>query len=286
MSVRHVACVAEGEYVRHAAAMLHSVLAHERRGAVHVHYLHGDDLRPRDRATLGRWLDEQGAAATFHRIADERCAGLPTEGFTGRATWYRIFLPELLPGVERVLFLDADVIVCDALDELWATDLDGAYLAAVTNVLPPEYADRPAAMGLASADAYFNAGVLLLNLELMRREECTARLHAFGVEHAAELVLRDQDALNAVLAGRRRPLDPRWNAMNVLWWPLADAVFPPDVLERARRLPAIRHFEGPADNKPWHRACDRDRRELYFEHRAATPWPVGRLRRLARRVSA
>ncbi len=277
MSTRHVACVAEGEYVKHAATMLHSVLTHEGRGTVHVHYLHGSDLRRRDHDKLERWLERQGAAATFHRIPDERCDELPTEGFTGRATWYRIFLPELLPGVERVLFLDADIIACDALDELWETDLEGAYLAAVTNVLPPEYADRPAAMGLASPDEYFNAGVLLMNLELMRRDECTAKLRAFGVERAAELVLRDQDALNAVLAGRRRPLHPRWNAMNIFRLPEAAVVFGADAIAEARRDPALRHFEGPDDNKPWHPACTHDDRERYFAHRRRTPWPRVRL---------
>lgn len=294
MTARHVACVAEGGYVRHAAAMLHSLLTHSPRGSVHVHYVHGDDLRRRDRAALERWLGGQGAAATFHRIPDERCAGLPTEGFTGRATWYRIFLPELLPDAERALFLDADAIVCDDLAELWATDLEGAYVAAVTNVLPPEYSDRPAALGLPSAGAYFNAGVLLLNLELMRRDGCTAAMHRFGVDHAAELVLRDQDALNAVLAHRRRPLHPRWNAMNFFRLPEAAAVFAPEALAEARRRPAIRHFEGPDDNKPWHRACRWEDRELYFAHRAQTPWPrvrregprAARLRRLARRLSA
>ncbi len=273
MTARHVACVAEGEYVRHAAAMLHSVLAHSRGESVHVHWLHGSDLRGRDRAALERWLAAQGAAATFHPVPDERVAGLPTEGFTGRATWYRILLPELLPEVDRVLFLDADVVVCAALAELWETDLGGAYLGAVTNVLPPEYADRPAALGLASPELYFNAGVLLMDLALMRRDDCTARLHRFGVEHASELVLRDQDALNAVLAHRRAPLNPRWNVMNVFWWPLAETVFDPAVLERARARPAIRHFEGPDENKPWHPRCPWDGRELYLAHRRETPWP-------------
>ena len=62
-------------------------------------------------------------------------------------------------------------------------------------------------------------------------------------------------------------------------------------LEEARRRPGIRHFEGPGENKPWHYLCRHELRELYLEHRRATPWPEvtlegatpgNRLRRVAR----
>ena len=64
-----------------------------------------------------------------------------------------------------------------------------------------------------------------------------------------------------------------------------------DLVEEARRSPAIRHFEGPAENKPWHLLCEQPGREHYMHHRAATPWPKVRragltprnLLRLARR---
>ena len=46
-----------------------------------------------------------------------------------------------------------------------------------------------------------------------------------------------------------------------------------EAVAQARRHPGIRHFEGPAQNKPWHRACDQQLRELYFSHRRETPWP-------------
>lgn len=296
MSVLEVACVVEGSYVPHTAAMLHSVLAHAG-GPVHVHYLHGPGHPERPARRLERWLRAQGAEVTFHRVPDERTAGLPTTGFTGHATWYRIFLPDLLADRERVLFLDADLVVCDALGPLWETDLGGACLGAVTNVFEPEYAHRPAELGLASTHDYFNAGVLLLDLAALRRDGCSQALYDYGVAHAGDdersLLFRDQDVLNAVLAGRRHRLDPRWNVMNIFRFDWADEVFGAEAVAEARRDPGIRHFEGPADNKPWHAGCEREGRERYFEHRRATPWPRVRLegprglraRRLARRVA-
>ena len=65
----------------------------------------------RRRARCARWSSGRGGELTFVGVPDERVDGLPTEGFTRKATWYRIFLPELLPDVDRVLYLDADLIV-------------------------------------------------------------------------------------------------------------------------------------------------------------------------------
>jgi lipopolysaccharide biosynthesis glycosyltransferase len=206
-------------------------------------------------------------------VDDRRCEGLPTEGFTKKATWYRIFLPDLLPDIDRVLSLDVDVIVVDALADLWATDLGGAYLGAVTNVLAPMYMGRPAELGL-DPGAYFNAGVMLLDLAGMRADDCSESIRRYAVDNAPDLVLRDQDALNFVLAGRRHALDPRWNSMNaLLHYPWAHYVFTPEQIEEARTAPAIRHFEGPDSNKPWHYLGDAEAQALYDTHRRQTPWP-------------
>lgn len=285
-----IACATEGAgYVAHGAAMLHSVLVTQRGADVRIHYLHGPDMTQRQRARLAGMVDRLGGTVDFVYVGDNEIAGLPTKGFTRKATWYRIFLPELLPTVDRLLYLDADLLVTDDLSPLWELDLRDRYLGAVTNVIEPEYADRPAALGL-TPDSYFNAGVLLLNLAAMRRDGCTEALRRFGVDEAPRLLWRDQDALNVVLGSRRLPLRPRWNCMNsVMFLPWAADVFDAGALAEARENPAIRHFEGPAHNKPWHLLCERELRELYFEHRRRTPWPLVRRdgvtpRNVARRV--
>ena len=294
MSVLHVSCAAEGGYVPHSAAMLHSILANRGECDVRVHYLHGPRLPSGDRDLLARMVDENGGTIDFLEVPDERLDGLPVvEAFTG-AMWYRTFLPELLPNVDRVLYLDVDTLAVDDLTRLWETDLGDHYLAAVTNVFQPGDETRSADLGLPSAEVYFNSGVLLFNLPAMRRDRCAEAIRACAVERGDELGWPDQDALNLVLGERRVPLHPRWNVMNaMLLFPAAAEVFGADAVEEARRRPGIRHFEGPGDNKPWHYLCGRPQRELYLEHRSATPWPDvalegatagNRLRRLARRV--
>jgi lipopolysaccharide biosynthesis glycosyltransferase len=271
----HVSCAAGGGYVPHSAAMLHSVLAHSGDYHVQVHYLHGPSFSSVHAGLLREMVERDGGSITFHLIRDRWVAGLPTLPQFTEAMWYRIFLPELLTDIDRVLYLDADTIVVDDLASLWEIPLDNAYLAAVTNVFQPNHFGRPAQLGLPGPNVYFNSGVLLMNLDEMRRDDCTAALRDFALRHSPQTIeWPDQDTLNVVLGRRRVPLHPRWNCMNsVLTFPHAAAAFGRVAVRQARRMPGIRHFEGPAENKPWHRACPHDLRELYFQHRLETPWP-------------
>jgi lipopolysaccharide biosynthesis glycosyltransferase len=273
MAELHVACATEGDYVGHSAAMLHSLLVNTTDASVHVHYLHGPDFAPTEARLMAEMVEANGGAISFLSVPDDLCRGLPTEGFTGKATWYRVLVPQLFPHLDRLIFLDLDLIVTESLRPLWKTDLKGSYVAAVTNVLPHHYADLLAAAGFETT-TYFNAGVLLMDLERMRQDRCTEAMVDYGVSNADSLVLRDQDALNAVLGRRRLPLDPRWNCMNSFFvYPWSADVFDADALEAAKRNPAIRHYEGPGINKPWHYLCEQDSRELYVRHRRQTPWP-------------
>lgn len=272
--VLHVACAADQHYLVHSAAMLHSVLAHSPEHSVHVHYLHGPGLTRGDSRRLTEMAEGNGGSISFVQVAEGTIAGLPAMSEITATMWYRIFLPELLPDVDRILYLDIDTIVLDSLAPLWKIDLRGHYLAAVSNVWPPWIVGHPDRLGLPASQTYFNSGVLLMNLELMRSDHCTSSIRRYAIEHRRQLVWPDQDALNVVLGGRRLGLHPRWNCMNsVLQFPAAVDVFGSAEVEQARRFPAIRHFEGPSVNKPWHVLCETRDRQSYRRHRRQTPWP-------------
>lgn len=276
---RHVAFAVVGSYLPHAASMVCSVLdrgqlLQSEGDALVFHLLHDGTLAEGDLDDLEQMVVRRGAALVRHVVPDERLVGLPTDGFTGKGSWYRIFLPELLPDVERVLYLDVDLLVLASLLPLFELEFGDALVAAVTNVFEPAHVHRPAALGLGGPEAYFNAGVLLLNLRGMRAHRTTAQLLEYGVGHAEELLWRDQDALNVVLADHRLELPPRWNCMNsVVDFPQSSAVFGRAAVEDARSNPAIRHYEGPSLCKPWHFLADPEMQDLYVGFRRRTPWP-------------
>lgn len=268
----HVACAADPAYLPHCAAMLHSLL--DRHPDTRVHFLHGPETPGETLTPLAEMVAGQGGELCAHRIPPDWIDGLPRLRAIPPLMWYRIYLPDLLPELDRVLYLDCDMLVVGDLTPLWRTGLDGHYLAAVSNVLERDARDWPRELGLERAGDYFNSGLLLLNLAALRRDGMPARLAAFGRESGRRLRWPDQDALNALLARRRLPLHPRWNCQNSLfYYPEARRTFGADAIAEAVSDPAILHFEGGGIVKPWHYLSRHPYRARYLEHRRATPWP-------------
>jgi lipopolysaccharide biosynthesis glycosyltransferase len=273
MGVIHLSCAAERNYLAHSAAMLDSALRNRGDHEIEIHYLHGPRFPRRGRSRLAAMVEGLGGTISFLEIPDTEVAHLPTKGFTRKATWYRILLPDLLGAVDRLLYLDVDTIVTSDLAPLWGIDLGQHYVGAVTNIFQADHLHRAAQLGIKPRD-YFNAGVMLLNLGLMRADGCGESLRRFAVENPRQIAWRDQDTLNLVLGHRRLPLHPRWNCMNsIMQFPASIRVFGAEAVEDARRNPGVRHFEGPGLNKPWHEDCAESDRRLYLQHRRHTPWP-------------
>jgi lipopolysaccharide biosynthesis glycosyltransferase len=290
----HLACAADGTYIAHCAAMLHSVLDQRGELELSIHFLHEPDLETSSRDAMVSMVEGGSAAITFHEIPNAAVAGLPVHGYFTAAIWYRVLAPELLGELDRVLYLDADTIVVDSLAPLWEVDLHGKIVAAVTNVLEPQYAAHPRQLGVPESHQYFNTGVLLMDLATMRRDGWATALFDYAKAAGEELIWPDQDTYNVVLGAHRLALHPRWNCMNsVMHLEASVEVFGTEAVAEARAKPAIRHFEGPGPNKPWHYMCDWTLRDAYLVHRRQTPWPhvrweeatiANRTRRLARRL--
>ena len=190
-----------------------------------------------------------GSEFCWVELDESRFVGFNDHEHFTRAIMFRLGLAELAPAdCHRVIYLDADLIVTSDIGELWQTDLNGAAIGAVCDcfVNSEEFATK---WGLvADATAYFNSGVLLIDLETCRREGLFDKALAFVAEHGDTLWFTDQDALNWTFAGNWHRLDNRWNVQRHMVIPSLS-----EMIDTHLRLddqkPAIVHFTGP--EKPW-----------------------------------
>ncbi len=185
-----------------------------------------------------------------------------TVGHLVPATYARLLLPALLPDdVQRVVYLDGDMLVLGDLEPLATRDLHGASVAAVPDFLVERVgsSNSPIAnLGNRHPEArYFNGGVLIMNLARWRAEGIADRVFAFAIEHEP-LTFGDQDALNGVLADWDE-LPLAYNLQSRFFW--LDNASPTDLVDRLRRDhrqlisdAVVLHFSGP--RKPW-QAWDR-----------------------------
>jgi lipopolysaccharide biosynthesis glycosyltransferase len=204
-------------------------------------------------------------------------------------SYWRLLLPQMLPQMARILYIDADVVIKRDIAELFDGDLSPSPLAAVADAgLGQVGSDRClsyARAELASPDApAFNAGVLLFDLEQWRSGRLADRAIDFCRRHQGQLKWADQDGLNFAVAGRWKSLPIHWNIPASLRQD--DAIV--SELGIAHYLghfdlPAIYHMYG--EFKPWNSGPRHGLRHAWWAELQASRYGPPRFWRLFQRTA-
>ncbi len=199
------------------------------------------------------WLDTKRA---MERTKEYRC-----KGWNGSlATWLRFFVLEQIPdSVENLLWIDSDTLVYGNLLELVSLDLDEYAMAAVGDSI---CLGGRARTGLKETDTYFNAGVLLFNLEYWRKENTLIALMEHLQKNVDRYKANDQDLLNDFLKYKIFKLDLKYNCQGFLFaydedayldnlkWK-GNAFYTKKEIVEAKEQPCIVHFFRFLGDYPW-----------------------------------
>lgn len=220
--------------------------------------------------------------------------GLPVSDHVNLNTYLRLLIPRILPDwAQRAIYLDSDLLVRRDLTELWNQPQRGLPLLAVQDSAAP-YIDSSAAidcyrrcwayianarpianfreLGLSPRSKYFNGGLLVVDVELWRRESISEQLIDCLRLYREHVLWWDQYALNVVLHGRWGELDRRWNqGSHFHKYPsYKTSPFDEQTYKQIKNDPWVIHFSSPA--KPWHYFCRHPATELYRRYLCRTPW--------------
>ena len=176
-------------------------------------------------------------------------------GHFTQAAYYRIIIPNLLPNLNKVLYLDCDIIINTDINNLYSIDIDNYYLAAIDEGVK----DRQIDLNIPINSNYFNSGIMLMNLKKWRDSNIINDLIVFIKLNPKKLIACDQDALNALLYKKWLNIDKRFNYTSLLYYnnPIKiENIF-------------ILHFTGL---KPWNYLCPHPLKYTYFYYLNKTPW--------------
>lgn len=205
-------CALDANYLPQLRVLLTSIRLNNP-GETFGLYLMHSGLPERELEGLERWCGEVGWE--FHSVPVDAALfdGAPVTAQYPREMYYRLLAGQMLPeSLSRVLYLDPDILVINPLRELWETDMQGNMFAAAAHTGKTELANNVNRIRLGTDHDYYNSGVLLIDLERCRSEVSPDELFAFVREHRRELVMPDQDLLNAVYGDSILPLDDAlWN---------------------------------------------------------------------------
>jgi len=205
----------------------------------------------------------------------------PTNIHVSFVTYFRIFLPDIITdSVEKIIYLDPDIIVQGNIADLWKINVKGWNLAAVK-----DYGfNRHENLKIPESSEYFNSGVMLINLDKWREDHIKDKALDYIFNNAESLKLWDQDALNAVLHDRWKKIHPKWN----LQYNMIEGKTMEDgiLLSEAKDNPNIIHYT--SNDKPWNYECIHPRKSLYYYYLRKTPWkefsPRVTVKAMAKRV--
>jgi lipopolysaccharide biosynthesis glycosyltransferase len=257
--------------VPHLAVMLLSLVENNPRYALHIFVL--SDIGLAEKTQLRETLKRNSDDISFLDVPDGQLGHLMTSVHVSNATYARLLMGELLPrDIDRVLYLDSDIVVRGDIEELWNTDLGGKTVGAVLDIPRFTFQNK---LGMPPDAPYFNGGVLLIDLYRWRDLNIGKRALNFATEHPNRLTWWDQCALNLFLLGDWLALDSVWNFQTLLVAQnchglLRFARVDRRALDRAR----IIHFSGPS--KPWHYLNDHPLKSEYLKYRNLTAWPLVR----------
>ena len=286
-----IACCTDHIYLKYCITMLLSLFNHHRGEDVRVHLL-ANGLQPNDVDKVRRIVEVNGARLNVYEV-DGGLLNSLTRGqynYITPTTYARLFLPNILPvEVDKVVYLDCDLLVMDSLKALWQFSLgDGYELAAVVDSCSANtrYYER---LRLPSGHRYFNAGVLLIDLAAWRKRGFVELAMELLENGQLKLDYADQDVLNVLCAGRTKYLSVRYNLQEAML-----RRYVPEIEEDTRveivdclSSPAVIHFTYIL--KPWCYLSFHPYRKHFYHYFDQTEWrgerPVPRFNDLVKRIA-
>lgn len=203
----------DGHYSVWVGTAMQSIIDHTD-SKLCFHILHDETVGEENKRRLKQVANQKGDFIEFHEIdsAEFECIKNRTHGFT-IGTMFRCMLPDLLPDLSKIVYLDADIFVNTDIKELWEFDINDYCLAAVVDegVIKFHIPNILYKYPEIDRNQYFNAGVLCMNLRKIKQRGNLKDLVVKFLVNNPEATYPDQDALNVLFHNNILYLDSSWN---------------------------------------------------------------------------
>lgn len=251
-----IVAITDKWFVMPTGVMMYSVCVNNPDVDIVFHILTDDSVTDKDRQDIKDVVVPfNGKSVAFYPVKEEitkfHFPPLDENSPITFTTYYRLWLTELLPkSIDKVLYLDGDVIVRHSLLPLWNTDLNNYPIAAVPVDTMKVTDDFYSRLNESPQLGYFNAGVLLINLKCWRESQVVKDFVGYMQDHFEDILYADQDVLNYVFMKKKVNLPIKYNMQSgfFLKQPLFDVDKYEKEVQSSLRDPVIIHFTA---TKPW-----------------------------------
>jgi lipopolysaccharide biosynthesis glycosyltransferase len=277
----NIALCTDNNYIMPCGITMISVMENNKTIPITFHII-GMDLRERSKEILSSISHKyNGISILFHEVKKEFLESydfsLHGVKHTSIAAYSRLFLADILPPyVEKILYLDCDIVVNKELSELWDTNIENYSIAGVPDLYCMFQTPIIEALGYSSTFKYINSGVLLINLKYWRDHNIIKAFISFYKEKHNKLsslkeAFQDQDVINGTLYNTKLLLPLKYNVIDCYYVTKQMNLFQyQDEIYNAIREPVIIHYT--SGNKPWLKTCWHSLRNEFIKYKKLSPW--------------
>ena len=248
MKEMNILVTLDSNYVKQLNVMLYSLFKSNPDNYFHI-FLLNKSIDDNELEETERIIGEKGKLISV-KAKDIGLEKAPTTSRYPEEIYYRIFAAKYLPeSIDRILYLDPDIIVNGPLNEIYSLPMDDYFFAAASHTGTIITAVNSLRLDMEEDAPYINSGVMLMNLDLLRKEQDFDDVFGFIEKRKGMLILPDQDIISALYGSRIYALDTyRYNMTELLY--VLHSPFEKRLnLEWVRKNSAIIHYCGR--NKPW-----------------------------------
>lgn len=239
-------------YINQLKILLYSILESNLEENFEVFIMHRT-LDKADKEDIISSMHNERCKISFIKIEEQQFQNLPVyQKRYPLEIYFRIFAAQYLPqDIDRILYIDTDTLVINSLKDLYNMDFEGNYFIATTHVGKLLKKINDVRLDLEKEDKYINTGVMLMNLEILRKIDIKNEINKFLENNSLKLILPDQDIISSIFGEHIKLVDSllynfgerEWNKYNAK--NLKNRIG----LKWIRENTVIIHYYGK--NKPW-----------------------------------
>lgn len=260
----NIAIASDENYAPHTAALIASVFTNSAAKNINI-YLLADKLSDDAKDKFTKLANDFSGNIY---IIDGSIENFFVSDHLSKAAYLRLKIPELLPeSVKKTIYLDADLLVKSDISELFNMDMENKPIAAAPDLgimaSKRSMAEKAKNIGIKEDNAYFNSGVMIMDLVKWREENYMEKLLELVKTHSFRH--HDQDALNMFFYDNWRALPLEFNVIPPIFELPLKVLFGKyrnDAIQAIKNAKII-HYAG--GHKPWHYKKTTNLNEYYYD---------------------
>ena len=277
----NIVFASDNNYAQHTAVAMASVLVNTKVPQKIQFYLIDDEIQQENKEKITKTVQNLGGNIEFIKIKNSKLEDCYVSGELSRASYFRLDIANILDeNIEKIIYLDCDLLVYDDIEKMWQLDMGGKPVAATCDLGIMASArvrkQKNKFIGLPFDAPYFNAGVLMMDLKKWRDDNYAEAIIALATQN--KYPNHDQDALNKFFMNNWQEIPLRWDVIPPVFNLFLKIVTKPDLRKKAieaKLNPAIFHYAG--GYKPWEYEIHDGFNDKYYEYLKLTEYKEAKM---------